>query len=75
MQDRIVQIENRIKEIDKEVEDAELSKQLQNNSLRWDKVNKPERHILMGELSSLLHHYSEASKCLYVIPRLTLNVD
>lgn len=74
MQDRIVQIEDRIKEIDKEVEDAEMSKQLRNNSLRWDKHNMPERHVLMGELSSLLHHYSEASSCLYVVPRLTLNV-
>ena len=64
MQYRIVQIEERIKKIDKMVEDADVSKPLRNDSLQWDKDHMQERHVLMGELSSLLHHYSESFRIL-----------
>lgn len=58
MQDRIAQIEERLEEIHKNVEHAE---KLRNDSFRWDEKCMQERYKLMGELSGLLHHYSEYS--------------
>lgn len=59
MQDRIVQVEEKLEAIHKRVEDAPLGEKLVNSSLRWDEKYMQERHALHGELSCLLHHYSK----------------
>jgi hypothetical protein len=58
MQDRIVQIEERLQEIHKGVETSsdELAR---NSSFRWGMKHEPERGRLMCELTGLLNHYSE----------------
>jgi hypothetical protein len=59
LQDRIVQIEEKLETIHKYVEDAPLEHHLMNSKFRWDERHMRERHMLMGELSCLLHHYSK----------------
>lgn len=65
MQDRISQIEGRLKCIHEANENAPAPApgaeggERRNNSFRWDMRFEPERDRLMCELTSLLHHYSE----------------
>jgi hypothetical protein len=60
MQDRIVQIEERLEEIHKMIEDSPSDHNLKNCSFRWDAQYQSERTRLMEELSAILHHYSES---------------
>lgn len=60
MQDRIVQIEERLEEIHKMIEDSPSDHNLMNCSFRWDARFQSERTKLMEELSAILHHYSES---------------
>jgi hypothetical protein len=66
MQDRISQIEERLKEIHENNENSTDEKR-KNSSFRWDMQNEPERDRLMCELTGLLHHYSKknpvSNKC------------
>lgn len=59
MQDRIVQIEAKLEEIHKRIEDSPSDHNLKNCSFRWDAQYQVERTKLMEELSAILHHYSE----------------
>lgn len=61
MQDRISQIEDRLKEIHEsnENENAPNNTERKNSSFRWDMKLEPERDRLLCELTGLLHHYSK----------------
>jgi hypothetical protein len=60
MQDRIVQIEERLEAIHKMIEDSPSDHNLKNCSFRWDRQYQSERTKLMEELSAILHRYSES---------------
>jgi hypothetical protein len=63
MQYRIAELEARLEQLHKEVETSEKSHNLRNSSFKWDETWRPERTVIMGELSGLLLQYSECNSC------------
>jgi hypothetical protein len=59
MQYRISELEKRLEQIHKDVETSEKADNLKNSSFKWDEKWRPERTMIMGELSGLLLQYSE----------------
>lgn len=59
IQDRITRKEERLRMIQKGIEDAPEALGYRNDSFRYDIVACKERDVLMGELSHLLHQYSQ----------------
>lgn len=61
MQDRIVQLETKLKEIHRHIADSP-NYSVSNGSFRRDVDAVPEREKIMRELSSILHHYSKSQQ-------------
>ncbi|KAF2465012.1 uncharacterized protein BDR25DRAFT_295794 [Lindgomyces ingoldianus] len=59
MQDRVTQIEERLREIHENNVNAPDGENRKNCSFRWDMRHEQERNRLMCELTGLLHHYNQ----------------
>lgn len=59
MQYQISELERRLEEIHKEIEDSKVSDNLKNSSFKWDEKWRPDRTRIMGELSGVLLQYSK----------------
>jgi hypothetical protein len=59
MQHCITGLEARLEHIHKEIEVSEAADKLKNSSFNWDQQHRPERTLILGQLSSLLLQYSE----------------
>jgi hypothetical protein len=59
MQHRISELEHRLQQIHKSIEESKDSDNLKNSSFKWDAQYMPERTGIMCELSGLLLQYSK----------------
>ncbi|KAF2132947.1 hypothetical protein P153DRAFT_309790, partial [Dothidotthia symphoricarpi CBS 119687] len=59
MQDHISQLESRLHQIHKDIEESKPEQSLKNCSFRWDAKYMQERNMIMSELSRQLLHYNQ----------------